>query len=124
MLEITNGKGFQLTFANGYTVSIQFGYGNYCENQSVDSRSPSQRCRNAEIACWGGTGDYLSCGNDIVRGWVSANHVAAFIAWAAAIDPANPPTEVPDFKDPAPKPDPSDWGGAHVSDGNWKGRVT
>ena len=29
---ITEGKGFQITFANGYTASVQFGSGNYCSN--------------------------------------------------------------------------------------------
>lgn len=30
--KITDGKGFHITFANGYTVSIQIGWGNYTEN--------------------------------------------------------------------------------------------
>jgi hypothetical protein len=28
----TNNKGFQMTFENGWTISVQFGYGNYCDN--------------------------------------------------------------------------------------------
>lgn len=32
MFSITGGKGFQITFENGYTVSCQFGANNYCEN--------------------------------------------------------------------------------------------
>ena len=29
---ITDGKGFGLTFENGWTVSVQWGWGNYCDN--------------------------------------------------------------------------------------------
>lgn len=31
-LRITRGKGFHMTFPNGWTASIQFGPGNYCEH--------------------------------------------------------------------------------------------
>lgn len=30
MFRSTENKGFQLTFANGWTISVQFGKGNYC----------------------------------------------------------------------------------------------
>ena len=29
---ITMRKGFHMTFSNGYTASVQWGYGNYCDN--------------------------------------------------------------------------------------------
>ena len=32
MFKITRGTGFQMTFENGWTISVQFGYGNYCDN--------------------------------------------------------------------------------------------
>ena len=28
----SRNKGFHMTFKNGWTVSVQFGWGNYCEN--------------------------------------------------------------------------------------------
>ena len=31
-LKITHNKGFHITFENGWTASIQFGWGNYCDN--------------------------------------------------------------------------------------------
>ncbi len=34
---ITMGSGFQIRFPNGYTVSVQFGPGNYCDNYGVNS---------------------------------------------------------------------------------------
>lgn len=64
---ITMGKGMQFTFENGYTVSVQIGLGNYCDNHFNDdaiffgNNSPPTikigrnykgdlRCPNAEIA--------------------------------------------------------------------------
>ena len=34
MLKATQNKGFSLTFENNLTISVQFGYGNYCENRN------------------------------------------------------------------------------------------
>jgi len=34
--QITRGRGFKLKFANGYTLSVQFGPGNYCDNYDMD----------------------------------------------------------------------------------------
>lgn len=75
---VTGGKGFHIQLSNGWNLSVQFGYGNYCENRYerdgdaltfLDSLSQrcragkpigdlvekmtSQRCENAEIAIWG-----------------------------------------------------------------------
>ncbi len=33
MFTITSGKGFRMQFENGYQVSVQWGYGNYCEKR-------------------------------------------------------------------------------------------
>jgi hypothetical protein len=32
---ITKGSGFHITFDNGYTVSVQFGAGAFCDNMSI-----------------------------------------------------------------------------------------
>lgn len=32
MFKITKGRGFHITFKNGYTISVQFGFHNYCEH--------------------------------------------------------------------------------------------
>ena len=34
--QITGGRGFKMTFPNGYTVSVQFGSMNYCGNHHCD----------------------------------------------------------------------------------------
>jgi hypothetical protein len=33
--QIDNQKGFKITYKNGYTVSVQFGGGNYCTNRDL-----------------------------------------------------------------------------------------
>ncbi|MFA9496852.1 MAG: hypothetical protein ACERKS_13155, partial [Candidatus Bathyarchaeota archaeon] len=77
---ITYGKGFHITFENGWTVSVQFGPHNYCDNK-VDLLSkgiePTQEecgregCANAEVAVWGPDGGMLPFeipGGDTVKG--------------------------------------------------------
>lgn len=98
MLQTTQNKGFQLFFENGYGVSVQFGYGNYCDNRDY-TRSDYDRefdmngivaCNNAEIAVLRGSPkqwDFCSrevapdifC-SDEVAGWKSADDVARLIA--------------------------------------------
>lgn len=73
--------GIQMTFENGNTISIQFGYGNYCNNIE-ESKESSE---TAEIAMWnknkvwyGGYGN-----GDEVIGWCSADEVAKWISFCA-----------------------------------------
>ena len=76
MFKITDGKGFHMTFANGWTVSVQWGAGNYCPNYSVrpSEWTPSaygemQRKLGAvgspvaEAGWWKGSGDMEVSGN-------------------------------------------------------------
>lgn len=61
---ITNGKGFQLTFANGYTASVQFGAGNYCdaprsmavEVAQMEGKVANTEAPNAEFLAWDAKG--------------------------------------------------------------------
>lgn len=53
----TQCKGFQITFPNNKMVSVQFGYGNYCENYDREDIPPMTRkymqrveSENAEVA--------------------------------------------------------------------------
>jgi len=75
---IKTPMGFQLEFDNGWTASVQFGIGNYCNNR--DNRgNPFKdipeflQCDNAEIAAWptesrrGGKTGKTTPAND--RGW-------------------------------------------------------
>jgi len=84
MFKITSGRGFQMTFENGWTVSVQFGYGNYCENKMRDiigkeSTVGEYKCNDAEFAAWDKDGNWYDFGSDEVKGWCTTNEVASFI---------------------------------------------
>ena len=61
MFNITNGVGFQITFDNGYTVSIQFGSHHYCDNYFNEKyKIPPKEypsCKDAELAIIDPNGD-------------------------------------------------------------------
>ena len=62
MFRITNQKGFHITFENGWTVSVQFGPGNYADNYNMRIRDDNEEAgkkgsRTAECAVWGPKGD-------------------------------------------------------------------
>ena len=90
MFKITGGKGFHMTFANGWTVSVQFGPGNYCENRNMaitveqEQFAGKKGSINAEIAAWNADGNWHDFGDDTVRGWCSTDDVADFIHMIAS----------------------------------------
>ena len=57
-------KGFHLNFDNGLTLSSQFGYGNYCENRTLEvgdvGRAEAAKSDNCEIAIWNKDGDWIT----------------------------------------------------------------
>lgn len=91
MFAITQHKGFTLTFANNYQVSVQFGAGNYCDRRydgffeaaGVDRwASP-----DAEVAVFRPDGTVVQLTQwDTVQGYCTPDEVAKIIA-IAATDP-------------------------------------
>ena len=90
MFCITEGRGFQMTFANGWTVSVQFGPYTYCSNRDLNPRSGESYDRaardagqqgsiDAEIAAWDRNYVWYDFGDDTVKGWVDPDGVADFI---------------------------------------------
>ena len=87
---ITEGKGFQMSFENGLTISVQFGYGNYCanKNEPTNRHSANTECYDAEIAIFPTkdkgpawlTNKFLpkKRGEDVV-GWIKPDEVAKLI---------------------------------------------
>lgn len=76
---ITVGQsGFQMSFDNGWTVSIQFGSGNYCDNQYSKSVA-LKHCNNAEMAAWDRNAKWYRFEGDEVEGHASPERVAEFI---------------------------------------------
>ena len=88
---INKGSGFQMTFENGYTVSVQFGQFHYCENRfkeqgSLDPlKSRQWNSNDAEIAAWGPDGEWVrqrGWGDD-VKGFVKPDEVLKFMHFVA-----------------------------------------
>lgn len=68
--------GISMTFENGYTISIQFGFGNYCENKFLSK----DNSKDVEIAYFKGDGDLISFEDgDQVKGYVSMDELADYI---------------------------------------------
>ncbi len=62
---ICNNKGFYIKFDNGWTVSVQFGWGNYCDNYNNNVKEMRDFGKypyasdTAEIWAWKGKKDFL-----------------------------------------------------------------
>ena len=99
----TGNKGFQMTFPNGWTVSVQFGTTNYTDVRSYqfeDWNAPMQEenemwsAETAEIAAWRedfvkegrvGTDGWYDFGNDKVAGFKTTTEVLQFINKIASL---------------------------------------
>lgn len=88
---ITGGKGFQFTFENGYTVSVQFGPANYCDHYDRDIMADAEACGRegsltAECAVWPQEGQMLEYGEwgDAVSNRSTPAEVLELLVWAAA----------------------------------------
>lgn len=86
-----SNKGFYLTFANGWTVSVQFGWGNYCEHHDdypddLRYTRAGAESVDAEVACWPRSGSCAPLpGGDSVAGWCSTAEVLALMNAVAAL---------------------------------------
>lgn len=92
MFKITGKKGFHITFENGYTVSVQFGPGNYCDNYDCaigweDELCAARGSSNAECAVWAKDGimvAYPDWGGNNVSNCSTPAEVLALMNWAAS----------------------------------------
>lgn len=81
---ITGKKGFHITFANGWTVSVQFGPGNYCQHYDRQIGFDEERCGkegsyDAEVAAWPASGGLIEMDGDTVKGRVRPAEVLAIL---------------------------------------------
>ena len=97
-LAITDGKGFRITFENKWTISVQFGYGNYSDNydlsrQSSETYESHQRrageggSSTAEVAIIAPDNTFYShpkFDGDSVGGYMTSEEVAELIAWTSS----------------------------------------
>jgi hypothetical protein len=91
---ITGSKGFQVTFTNGLTVSVQWGAANYCDNRARNLTADDMRelsSTTAEVLVENESGRNLTSkvaprganSDGLVVGWASPDTVAAIIHAAA-----------------------------------------
>lgn len=81
------GKGFQITFDNGWTASVQWGYGMYCDTRDEEKPKESQTAEIAAIAPNGSLVKMDPNDSDTVRGWQSPADVLTFLNWVATQEP-------------------------------------
>ena len=83
---VTGGKGFHMTFKNNWTVSVQFGPRNYCENQDYTRVKDYEKLmrevgamgsHDAECAVWYKGGELVPLYDDTeaVRGYMNTAEV-------------------------------------------------
>ncbi len=97
MFRITEAKGFHVTFENGWTVSVQFGAGNYGDNYRLwmipaAQRPPGDMASSlAETAAWDTNNKWLldEEGQE-VQGYQTPAQVLALMNRVAALAPAPP----------------------------------
>jgi hypothetical protein len=100
---ITDGKGFAMQFANGWSISVQFGRGNYADNydergeygedySAVNQRCGQQGSRTAECAVFNNLRDMVTLPGfmfddpeyaDIVSNRSRSDLVLRLMNWAA-----------------------------------------
>ena len=98
MFDITMNKGFHMKFDNGFSVSVQWGSGNYCSNRasSVRSGAPVPASTTAEVAAFDPTGNIipLSEGDGFVMGWMSPDRVLAFMNTVSQLSADDAPDQL------------------------------
>lgn len=96
MFRITDGKGFHITFENGYTVSVQFGMWNYCDNYGADFKENTNEelgekgSSTAECAILMPDGGLLplECGDDVTNR-STPEEVLELLSYAATLPKEN-----------------------------------
>ena len=92
---ITRSSGFQIKFPNGYTVSVQFGPGNYCDNYNLmwsddgNKKAGKDGSNTAETALLDPDGNFVKYPNedagDDVQARMSPMDVLALMSYAAGL---------------------------------------
>lgn len=90
--DVIAGRGFQVTFENGWTVSVMFGAGSYSDNYGIGFLQAVDilQCANAEVAVFK-RGKPLYRHPYFDNGTVSSDYtpkmVLELMKWAEALDP-------------------------------------
>jgi len=91
--EDNSNTGFQITFDNGYTVSVGIGWGHYCSNM-IDKdlnvgnpNYPDSDC--CETAIIKPNGRFLKYKNGSVQSYQTTEELAETIAYTKSLEPNN-----------------------------------
>ena len=84
--KISDQKGFQITYKNGYTVSVQFGGGNYCTNRDLPYGEEVPPSDTAETALMTKDG-FVEYQGDDVQGYMSPSEVLQLMVYAESLPP-------------------------------------
>ena len=88
MFRITDNKGFQITFDNGYTVSVQFGPGNYSSNYNLsmlENMGKPMTANTVETALIAPDGSFVAYKDDDVQGYQDAAGVLELLDYASKL---------------------------------------
>jgi hypothetical protein len=88
MFRITDNKGFQITFDNGYTVSVQFGPGNYSSNYNLsmlDNINKPMTANTVETALLAPNGDFVAYKDNDVQGYQNTVDVLELLNYASKL---------------------------------------
>lgn len=88
MFRINDNKGFQVKFDNGYTVSVQFGPGNYGSNRNLDfveNINKPMTADTAETALLDPDGNFVAYKDGDVQGYQSPADILALMNYAASL---------------------------------------
>lgn len=89
-------RGFHITFTNMYTVSVQYGQQNYCDEYGEQPKTTDTylswseaNCVNAEVAIIDPDGELVcfDLNQDTVRGHTTPDDLAKIMAWTVALPP-------------------------------------
>ena len=88
MFRITDNKGFQIKFDNDYTVSVQFGPGNYGSNRIetyATTMNAPLTATLAETALIAPDGSFVAYKDDDVQGYQDAASVLELLNYASKL---------------------------------------
>ena len=85
MFEVTGNKGVHITFPNKYSISIQWGGFNYCDNRARDVQmgQPVPPSSTAETAIIDPSGEFVEYKGDKVQGYQSVTDVLETMNYVA-----------------------------------------
>ncbi len=88
--KICDDKGFHIGLSNGFTVSVQFGRGNYCEHHRDGNWDEPNKGSSfdAETAVFDPRDDLIPVNGDIVQGWQTPDDVVRLLTVVARQKPA------------------------------------